>query len=341
MFLKKWLKNSTLNLNKNIFSNKIIFPTLINFVLNGLEQILIRIKTFLKKKIFINLKNVNKNWTIFYLKYIRYINNFVVLIQLKYYKKKNQVFFSIIKFLKLRGLIINNTKTKIFKLANNILFDFLGYIFKYNYNWKIKYSTFKIYRNTKLKNIIVYPNKNKVYNFINIIKFIFIKSVNLNVYNLILTLNFILKNWFKYYNMYNSFYYKNIIKNVLFHLTWKWIKRKHKYWGKKLIVNTYFLRKIKCYTNFLKKKYFLKFKNVKWVFHSIIKNQLIYNKSKIFYLYNDKNNMQLLINNYSVLSKNLLNIYVYHWQYIKLVVFDNNFKFKLIKLNSIIKYRLF
>jgi hypothetical protein len=343
LFLKKWLKNSILNLNKNIFINKIIFPILINFVFNGLKQIIIRYKIWLikKKRILINFNNVNKNWTTFYLKYIRYINNFVILMQLNYYKKKNQVFFLIIKFLKLRGLILNNTKTKIFKLSNNIQFDFLGYIFKYNYNWKIKYNTFKIYWNTKFKNIIVYPNKNKVYSFINKIKFIFKKSLNLDIYNLILIINSMLKNWSKYYNMYNSYYYKNIIKNILFHLTWNWVKKKHKCWGRTLIVNTYFLRKIKCYKNFLRKKYFLKFKNIKWVFYSIIKNQLIYNKSKIFYLLYNKNNFQLLTNIHFIISKNLLNIHIYHINYIKLVMFDNNFKFKLIKLNSIIKQRLF
>jgi hypothetical protein len=153
-----------------------------------------------------------------------------------------------------------------------------------------------------------------------------------------LILNFMLKKWFNFYNIFNSFYYKNIIKNILLRFTWKWAKKKHNRYGQKLIVNTYFLRKTKTYRNSQKNIYFFKFKNIKWVFYSTIKNQLKYNKLKIIYLLNIKNYLQLLSNKYFILPKNLLCIYKYYFYCLNLIIF--NYNFRLIKLNSSFKQRL-
>ena len=141
----------------------------------------------------------------------------------------------------------------------------------------------------------------------------------MNAYNLIAKLNPILRGWSNYYNMANSYHYRNTVRNTLYRLTWKWSKRKHKRWEKKASANTYFLRKpeIKKKNNSseaqnpeteksaLKKKKYLKFKNIKWVFHGKSKSKSRYNirKSKTIYLVGVSNISQLLSSKHFVLPK--------------------------------------
>ena len=363
LFLKEWLTSGALDKNVFVLTEKgapqggVISPTLANFTLNGLEkEIMNSINPLTKskdKRISITLKDGSKTRIGSYLTYVRYADDFIVLVRSRYLLK-SFVIPSIENFLKKRGLRLNSQKTKIFRLSDkNAQLDFLGYTFKYNTKWKIKSHIFYTHH-AGSRGIALYPNKKKMHNFIAKIKFIFKKSNNLDAYNLIAKLNPILRGWSNYYNMANSSHYRNTVRNALYRLTWKWAKKKHKRWGKKAIANTYFLRKIeikknsseaenpKRAKNVLKKSKYSKFKNTKWVFHgkSSRKSRYHLNKSKIIYLVDVSNISQLLSSKYFILPKNIQQIHGYHPNYMKLVTFNTNLKLKSAGLNSSFKERL-
>jgi len=85
-----------------------------------------------------------------------------------------------------------------------------------------------------------------------------------------------------------------------------------------------------------------KFKNTKWVFHGSVKNKSRYNinNNKTVYLVDVTNITQLLSSKHYVLPKNLLNIHGYHLNYMRLLTFSTNLKFKSAGLDSSFKQRL-
>lgn len=363
LFVKEWLNSGALDKNVCVLTEKgapqggVISPTLANFTLNGLEkEIMDSINPLTKskeKRIVIKLKDGSKTRIASYLTYVRYADDFIVLVRSRHLLK-NYVIPSIENFLKKRGLKLNPQKTKIFRLSDqNAQLDFLDYTFKYNNKWKIKPHVFYT-RHAGSRGIALYPNKKKMHNFITKIKFIFKKSNNLDAYNLIAKLNPILRGWSNYYNMANSSHYRDTVRNALYRLIWKWAKRKHKRWGKKAIANTYFLRKTEVEKNFseaqnpetakstFKKQKYLKFKNTKWVFHGKSKSKSRYNicKSKTIYLVDVSNISQLLSSKHFILPKNLQPIHGYHQNYMKLVSFNTNLKFKSAGVDSSFKQRL-
>jgi hypothetical protein len=124
--------------------------------------------------------------------------------------------------------------------------------------------------------IACYPNKEQKQSFIRSLKHIFMKSQNLDAYNLIAKLNPIIRGWSAYFNIGNSSLYRDHVRQALYKLCWDWAQNKHRRWGKKAISDYYF---------FFNKEKFLKtsldpnvklneslpniilFKNIKWVFH--------------------------------------------------------------------------
>lgn len=220
LFLKKWLNTGVLDKNVFILTEKgtsqrgVISPTLGNFTLNGLEkEVMDSINLLTKskeKRILIKLKGGSKTRIVSYLTYVRYADDFIVLVKSRHLSK-NYVIPSIERFLKKRGLRLNPQKTKIFRLSDkNTQLDFLGYTFKYNIKWKIKPHIFYTC-NRGLRGIALYPNKKKMHSFIAKIKFIFKKSNNLDAYNLITKLNPILREWSNYYNIGNSSHYRDTV----------------------------------------------------------------------------------------------------------------------------------
>ena len=351
MFIKAWLKSGAID--KNIFlqtekgtpQEGIIFSTLANFTLNGLEEVITNSLNLLtkskEKRIIVQLKDGTKTRIASFLVYVRYADNFVVLVRSKHIMN-NYVIPSIEHFLKTRGLTLNQEKTRIFKLADkNTQLDFLGYTFKYNDKWKIKSHIFYT-RHAGSRGIALYPNKEKVQDFIAKIKILFNKSNNLDAYNLIAKLNPILRDWSNYYNMANSSHYRNTVRNALYRLVWKWASKKHKRWGRKAIANNYFLTKDATSELSFKQKDYVKFKNTKWVFHGITKNKSRYkiNKQKTIYLVDVSNISQLLSSKHFILPKSLLSIHGYHFNYMKLVTFNTNLNFKSAGLDSSLKQRL-
>lgn len=346
LFVKEWFDNVVLNQSvlvwreKSVSQDKIIFSTLRNFVINGLEkQIRDSIDLFTKskkKRILIALKDENKSWIESYFTYIRYVDNLVVVVKSQHFLK-NYVIPSIVSFLKKRGLKLNSQRTKIFRLLDkSASLNFLGYTFKYNIKWNIKSHVFYTCH-ARLHDIELYPNKKKVYSFFTETKFIFKKSNNLDAYHLIAKLNLILRGWLKYYTIANFSDYRDTVQNIFHRLSWEWAKRKHKRWGKKTIANTYFLRKIKIekkhfeVQNFemgkIKKQKYPKFKTPKWVFHGKFKSKNRYNicKSKTIYLVSTSNISKLWSNKRFIPSKKIQSIHGYHLNYMRLIMLNTHF----------------
>lgn len=323
VLINAWLKSSTLN--KKVFILKtsstvhkyIVCFILINFILNGLEEVIMHFKSTLIKskkiKTITKLRYWNKMNIAFY---VRYVDSFVFLLKSKYIIY-NYIFFFIINFLKVRGLKLNEKKTKLLKLKNErIQLNFL------NYAWEIKLPKF-YNANANFKEIFRYSGKQKMFDLIVKIKAIFKKLKNWDVYLLINQLNLTLKSWFNYhYICVNFFYHKNIIKSVIYRLIWKWVSQKHMFWGKKAIATVYFLT-VKTSIPFLKRKSYIKFKNVKWVFKKKIRCK---NKKKTNYL-DITNTLKLISNKYFILPKHLLVVHGYYCDYMKLIAFNTNFVF--------------
>lgn len=237
LFIKAWLKSGVLD--RNFFfetetgtsQGGIISPTLANFTLNGLEETIMNSISPLtknkEKRISIRLKDGYRTRIASYLSYVRYADDFVVLARSRHIFNAC-VLPAIKSFLELRGLSLNNEKTKIFRLCDKeTQLDFLGYTFKYREKWNIKRHIFYT-QHSGSRGIALYPDKKKMHQFINRIKGIFRKSKNLDAYNLIAKLNPILRGWSNYYNLANSSHYRSTVRNALYCLTWKWASRKHK-----------------------------------------------------------------------------------------------------------------
>ena len=344
--VKIWLKSGALD--KKIYfetltgtpQGMIISPSLANFTLNGLESVIMNsihpVTKSKDKRIFVRLKDGSRTRISYGLAYVRYADDIVVLARSKHLIR-SYVLSSIKNFLEVRGLKLNETKTKIFRLADeDVQLNFLGYTFKYQEKWGIKSGIF-YFQHAGSRGIALYPNKRKVLDIIQCIKFIFKVSSNSDAYNLIVKLNPIIRGWSNYFNMANSSHYRDIIRNTIYRLSWKWASRKHKRWGRKLIANKYFLRN----PDSLKKIKYSKFKNRKWVFHGIVKEKSRYHegKPKTIYLVDVGNASQLLSSKFYILPKKYLTIHGYHSDYMKLVDHNTNVNFKAGGMNSSFKER--
>lgn len=246
--LNKWLKAGSIH-NKEFSDSPsgtpqggIISPILANFVLNGLEEIVRKSLKHLtggkemRKNIYKSGRRVKMLQ--FYVKTIRYADDFIVICPsrrvIEQYVKPE-----VEKFLKERGLWLSPEKTKILNIERGDELHFLGYVFKYRENWKLKYSFFK-HRIGK-QGLALYPSKEKVSKIIATLKQTIFSSLNLSGYELISRLNPIIRGWSMYFNMGESSTFKGYIRYALYKYIWKWAHLKHPRWGKKSIATWYFL----------------------------------------------------------------------------------------------------
>nr|YP_008475173.1 hypothetical protein [Candida labiduridarum]AGS44482.1 hypothetical protein [Candida labiduridarum] len=348
--IKSWLNSGVID--NSVFHKTesgtpqggIISPTLANFTLNGLEDVINKalypITKSKEQRIVIKLPDNTKTRIPYGLAYVRYADDFVVIARSKYIID-NLVLPAIKAFLLERGLSLNYDKTKLFRLKDNSKqLDFLGYTFKYQDKWRHDKHVF--YTNhAGARGIALYPNKLKVLAYIDKIRRIFYKSQNWDAYNLIAKLNPIIRGWSNYYNMGNSSRYRSLVRNAIYNLVWKWAHRKHRRWGKKLIARNYFLTINKLNEKNPNKSSYTKIKRVKWVFHGIVKGDSRYGgKIKSIYLVDTVNSTQLLSTKHYVLPKNLWHVHAYHPDYMKVIEFNTNNNFKSMGLNSSFKERL-
>ena len=220
----------------------IISPHLANFTLEGLEKhIRSSINSITGGKDFrknIYQDSVRVKMLSFSIKTVRYADDFIVIANsenliVKFIRP------AIVSFLAERGLELSTEKTKTFCIASGKELCFLGYVFKYRDNWKLKYSFFK--DRIGGPGIAMYPDKSKVNEIIKKLKEVFIKSTNQTAYELISIVNPIIRGWSNYFNMGESSTFRGYLRYALYLMVWDWAHRKHPKWGRINIAKTYFL----------------------------------------------------------------------------------------------------
>lgn len=211
--LKQWLKSG--NIYKNKFYNTeegtpqsgVISPTLFNIALNGLEKEI--------HKVFPVNKTMKDGKTKVYL--IRYGHDLIVTGKDKetLYKVKE----IIIEFLKIRGLELKETKTRIVTIYEG--FDFLGFnISRKKYNPKLNNST------NQRTVLIIKPSDKSIKSIKQKIQIILRNQTE--ILAIIKEINPILRGWGNYFSV--SYHSQNTFIKIG-HLMWysmmKWVGKKH------------------------------------------------------------------------------------------------------------------
>lgn len=336
-WLKKWIleKRTFSNILNKMLKKNIILPILTNFTLIGLRTLIYKSTYQLCKS-----KNRNrfvKSKNVFYPSYLEivlYGNGFIILSRSKYIFSR-LVLPHLKKIFVQRGLRLSSEKTKMFNLKSGTKLHFLGYVFHYEKTWKNKIIYSSHFSNEA---IALYPNKTKINNLIKMLKQIFRKSKNLNSYNLIIKINYIVKGWSFYFNMGNCFYYKNLVKNLIYKMICKWAHKKHKRWGRGKIAKYYFLNKIienykhsqtKIYS---KKHKCKKLKGLTWTFSGLVQTNLNYCKNRLSkkrnFLYNITEKKTTISALTLDVSLSIKKIHAYHSDRLKFIkcIISTNFK---------------
>lgn len=294
---------SLANLYNSVFQESILFSVLVGFTLNNL-------KTVLNRSVYSYTQSKNKSVTMvqlrsvhyFYLYTLSYADNFVVLCCSKYILKA-WVLSKIVFFLKERGLGLSLEKTKFLGLRNKSKLEFLGYTFRAVTKWWTKNKAIH------LNYLTLYPGRFNFAYTIHVLKQIFYKSLNLSAYGLIAKVNFVLRGWWYYFNIGNCMYHRNIYRNLLYKMVWRWSHRKHRGWTKKRLAKAYFwMDKLNCNHGVSSKKYLSPYNisicekrrffhgvfRSKWIYlffinsKNTIRSALVYNVPHVFKYYLDK-----------------------------------------------------
>ncbi|MFH0974952.1 MAG: group II intron reverse transcriptase/maturase [Spirochaetota bacterium] len=181
----------------------IISPILANMVLDGLE-------TFLAK----HFKKRDK------VHFIRFADDFVITGATKRILE-DKVMPLVKEFLRVRGLELSETKTKISHINDG--FDFLGFSVK-KYKGKL----------------LIKPAKSKVDGFIEKIRQIIKSNKSVKTRSLIYQLNPVIRGW--------GYFYRHVVSSQIFgeldhriwETTWQWAKRRHPNKGKQWIKRKYY-----------------------------------------------------------------------------------------------------
>lgn len=207
--LKKWLKSGYVD--KDVIyptlsgtpQGGLISPTLLNLTMKGLEA---EIASATKRSELVNL--------------VVYADDFIVSGKSKEILE-NKVKPVIEKFLKVRGLTLSEEKTKITHIEDG--FDFLGFNIR---KYKDK--------------LLTKPSKSSVIEFLRKIRKLVKSNPTAKTENLIHLLNPKMKGWAYYFRHAVSKKIYNYIDNQLFHILWRWAKRRHKNKGSKWVWRKYF-----------------------------------------------------------------------------------------------------
>lgn len=217
--LKQWLKAGICENGKYIKTKSgvpqggPISPTIFNICLNGIEERILQVKGAFPVRFADDI--------------IIFADNNEQLIQVKKI---------IIKFLKPRGLFLNDDKTIRTTIDKGV--KFLGYFIKeYPTNKKVWIN------NPKKKGIVlIKPSQEAVKRFKEKIEEVLVKHRNTSAVNLIKLLNPIINGWSNYFNVSGGW---TETKNKLGYWLWtklsRWVYKKHNRLGRKAIVKKYFM----------------------------------------------------------------------------------------------------
>lgn len=257
--LEGWLKAGYVQFNvehkmptdQGIPQGGIISPLLMNFTLNGLEDLVreaalefkentskavIRIKS--NDELKLGVKSVARmrrdrdfKERAIACKLVRFADDFVVISGSE--RLLNIIQNKFQEFLKIRGLEIHPDKSRVVNFNVNTPFDFLGYTFVYlsqtkHIRSKIVHHTKPEYRLEGRPRLFVYPSKKSLMSFKKSIIKILRESYNLNAYKLIASLNPKITGWVNYFSFSNAGGTLSALKKLLFLRLKIWLIKKHK-----------------------------------------------------------------------------------------------------------------
>ena len=267
--LKNWLKlghiefgsNETQYNNLGIPQGGIISPLLMNFTLNGIEDLIQKeIISYQKGLPRSRLKYSSDGTAKLYLfhklsdgsfterqiscKFFRYADDFIIICSsprlLSLIKKKLK------NFLSKRGLEIhpNKSRTILFKL--NKPFNFLGYTFIYlirtkSIKNKMLHGHKPEYRLHGRPRLFVHPSRLAIKSFKISLKALIKKNQNVSAYRLISVLNPKIRGWVNYYSFSNATGTLSLLRNWIYKRIVIWVKRKHPKSSITLLNKHYFL----------------------------------------------------------------------------------------------------
>ena len=225
------------NDNLGFPQGSIIGPSLANFTLDGLEsECSPSKKTAIneKKIAFLDSQNIGYRLGSSIVRktltntVIRFADDFLVITNDE--KQCICILKKIKDFLSIRGLTLNEEKTRIILWKNNSKFDFLG--FSFHYLTKPRPGRVTEQRDSKNQRkmrggLYVYPNNDSIHKFKKKIKLILVKNQNLTPYKLILLLNPVIRGWGNYFAIGTKRVFSRLDHFIWFR-TWRWLRRKFK-----------------------------------------------------------------------------------------------------------------
>lgn len=253
--LKNWLQLGHIDFGTSVIpasdtgipQGGIISPLLMNFALNGIEELIneelvnypkVVLRSRLKKSsngdttlyLFHKLSDGNFKERQISCRFFRYADDFIVICSsprlLSLIKKRTTT------FLNQRGLTIHPQKSRTILFKLNTLFDFLGYTFVYLIRTKCIRSKLlnrnkPEYRLHGRPRLFVYPSKTAIESFKTRFKNIVKQNQNLSAYRLIALLNPRIRGWVNYYSFSNAHGVLSLLRNWIYIRITIWMKRKH------------------------------------------------------------------------------------------------------------------
>ena len=240
--LKDWLSSAIIFQKEHEIplmgfpQGSVIGPSLANYTLNGLEQIITPSKKtvfdyekfdYYVKKDYNNKRGSSVVRKTLSSSIVRYVNDFMIVVN---DKMEARIIYNNIKlFLVDRGLQFNLSKSKIIKWENNAKLNYLGFTFHYILKKKLtKVTTLrKLNKNFIRAGLYVYPSKSKVRLFKKKIKSTINKSLNVSPFRLIKIINPTISSWGNYFGVGTSRLFSRLDHYIYYRLL-RYLVRKFK-----------------------------------------------------------------------------------------------------------------
>nr|ATI20467.1 group II intron reverse transcriptase/maturase [Juglanconis juglandina] len=328
----------------------IISPTLANLTLNGLEErvekSIEQIYNVKKRGIYLGKLNhprgkVTYGWLSTNLFVVRFADDVVILARSRRMIEE-AIKPAVDEFLKERGLWLSEEKTKIVSIREGDKLDFLGYTLRYLKEIRPKSKLFHDRQNKEA--IVCYPQKAKVQGIIKKIRNIVENSYSITAYSLISKLNPVIRGWCQYFNLGQSYLFRNKLNYYLYKLIQKWARRKHPRWGRRKIAQTYFLDAKRNKSRLIETISERTGNTNKWIFTGKTKNESIHRESKggkRIELVNPTQVTATLSAKLNRIPKELELVHAYHPSYVRLIEFATKISITSLKMNQTAKLKLF
>lgn len=240
--LKSWLTAPVLYQNREseqitgFLQGSVIGPSLANFTLNGLEEIIkpSQITTFDKEKsdfLAVRGEYYKQGQSIvrkaLVNRIIRFANDFIIIAneESEIAKLKDKLK----EFLERRGLVINKEKSSLMKWKNGVKVNYLGFTFHYiNKPYASRITEQRKKSVVSLRGgLYVYPSSEKISGFKKKIKSVLQENINKSPYRIVEILNPIIRGWADYFGV-GTLRQFSRLDHFIYYRTWRYLRRKYK-----------------------------------------------------------------------------------------------------------------